>query len=274
MRSIAVSALLTACSLCSLPAATTIKPDPTQEEIDRIIKTVADTESAFAKARENYTYRQTAKLQEYDEGGNPAGRFEIVTDIVFDDKGRRQERVVRAPTPTLRLIIMTPEDEQDLRQILPFVLTGDEAANYWVRYLGRANADEIPCYVFAIKPRKLESGKRYFTGQIWVDDRDLMVVKTYGRSIGAQKKGFDQQFPKFETYRQQIDGKYWFPVYTMANSTLYFADSHPSVKETVKYEDYKQFKAESKITVVDSTITPGEPAAPPKAAPKPEAPKK
>ncbi len=273
MRSTVLAAFL-AVSAPLLDAANTPKPDPTEADIARIIKTVADTESAFAKARENYTYRQTAKMQEFDEGGTPAGRFEIVTDIVFDDKGRRQERVVRAPAPTLRLIIMTPEDEQDLRQIMPFVLTGDEAANYWVRYLGRQNADEIPCYVFAIKPRKLEQGKRYFTGQIWVDDRDLMVVKTYGRAIGVQKKGFDQQFPKFETYRQQIDGKYWFPVYTMANSTLYFADSHPAVKETVKYEDYKQFKAESKITVVDSTITPGEPAAAPKEAPKPEAPKK
>jgi len=270
MRSPAVSVLVAAFALCPLYAANTSKPDPSPEEIDKIIRTVADTESAFAKARENYTYRQTAKIQEFDEGGTPGGRFEVVTDIVFDDRGRRQERVVRAPSPTLRLIIMTPEDEQDLRQIMPFVLTGDEASNYWVRYLGRQNADEIPCYVFAIKPRKLESGKRYFTGQIWVDDRDLMVVKTYGRAIGAQKKGFDQQFPKFETYRQQVDGKYWFPVYTMANSTLYFADAHPSVKETVKYEDYKQFKAESKITVVDSTITPGEPAK----TDKPEAPKK
>ena len=266
MRRIAVFALFA----LALQGANTSKPDPTEAEVQHIIQTVADTETAFAKARENYTYRQTAKMQEFDEGGSPHGRFELVTDIVFDARGRRQERVVRAPSPTLQLIIMTPEDEQDLRQIMPFVLTGEEAANYSVRYLGRQKADEIPCYVFAIKPKKLETGKRYFTGEIWVDDRDLMVVKTYGRSIGVQKKGFDQQFPKFETYRQQIDGKYWFPVYTMANSTLYFGDAHPSIKMTVKYEDYKQFKAESKITVVDSTITPGAPAP----APKPEAPKK
>jgi len=252
----------------SLEAAPTTKSEPSQADIDRIVKSVADTETAFAKARENYTYRQTAKMQEFEEGGNPGGRFEIVTDIVFDAKGRRQERVVKAPMPTLRLIIMTPEDEQDLRQIMPFVLTGDEADNYWVRYLGRQNADEIPCYVFALKPKKIEPGKRYFTGQIWVDDRDLMVVKSYGRAIGVVKKNFDQQFPKFETYRSQIDGKYWFPVYTAANSTLYFEGSTPTLKMTVKYEDYKQFKAESTIIVVDEQVPPATPA------PKPEAPRK
>ena len=77
--------------------------------------------------------------------------------------------------------------------MLPFVLTSDEIDNYFVRYLGRQNADEIPCYVFAVKPKKMEQGKRYFQGQIWVDDRDLMIVKTYGRSTGIIKKGTDQR---------------------------------------------------------------------------------
>ena len=230
------------------------KPDPSPEQIQNIIKTFAANESAFAKARENYTYRQTAKMQEFDEAGTPGGRFEVATDILFDDRGRRQERVVHAPVPTLRLITMTPEDENDLRNIMPFVLTSEDIDEYYVRYLGRQMADEIPCFVFAVKPKEMTKiGKRYFEGEIWVDDRDLMIVKTYGRSTGLLRKGADQQFPKFETYRAQIDGKYWFPVYTAADSTLYFADSRPVVKLTVKYEEYKQFKAESKIVSVDET---------------------
>jgi hypothetical protein len=117
-------------------------------------------------------------------------------------------------------------------------------------------ADEIPCFVFAVKPKEMEPGKRYFQGQIWVDDRDLMIVKTYGRSTGILKKGSDQQFPKFETYREQVDGKYWFPTYTIANSNLHFQNGDVRVRLTVKYEDYKQFKSESKIIVVDEA--PGE----------------
>src|SRR5690242_14810427 len=209
------------------------KADPSPAEIQKIIASFSENEFAFAQARANYTYRQTAKLQEYDEGGAPHGKFELVSDIIFTPEGKRTERIVRAPAVTLQLIQMSPEDEQDLRNIMPFVLTSKDIDNYNVRYLGRQNADEIPCYVFAVKPKTMEPGKRYFAGEIWVDDRDLMIVKTYGRATGVLKKGTDQQFPKFETYREQIDGKYWFPTYTIANSVLHFKDGQsPRVRQS------------------------------------------
>ncbi len=74
---------------------------------------------------------------------------------------------------------------------------------------------------FSVKPKKMEKGKRYFDGKIWVDDKDLQIVKTYGKGVGIVKKRATQ-FPKFETYREQIDGKYWFPTYTHADDTLHF----------------------------------------------------
>jgi hypothetical protein len=237
-------------SLAAAPAlATTAKTDPSPAEVEKIIKTFAANEAAFATARENYTYRQTVRLQEYDSSDIPHGKFERVEDIIFSPEGKRTEKVVRAPMPSLRLIHMSAEDEQDLRNVMPFVLTSKDIDNYDVRYLGRQMADEIACYVFAVKPRIMQPGNRYFQGQIWVDDRDLMIVKTYGRSAGILKKSDNpQQFAKFETYREQIDGKYWFPTYTTANSTLHFADNDVRVKMTVKYEDYKQFKSDVKIT--------------------------
>lgn len=245
--------------------AATLKSDPSQADIEKIIRTFASNESAFAKARENYTYRQTARIQEFDESGTPHGKFERVDEIVFSGEGKRQERAVRAPVPTLRLIHMSAEDEEDLRHVLPFVLTSGEIDEYHVRYLGRQDADEIPCYVFAVKPKTMVPGKRYFQGSVWVDDRDLMIVKSYGRSTGVLKKNQDQRFPKFETYREQVDGKYWFPTYTTANSTLYFPGQTVRIRQTVRYEDYKQFGAESKIIVGDE-VDP--------AKPQPEAPKK
>jgi len=260
-RILSIAFVLLASSIA--PAAE--KADPSTVEVDKIITSFSENEAAFAKARENYTYRQTAKIQEFDEGGSPGGRFEIASDIVFTNEGKRTERVVRAPAPTLRLIQMSPADEQDLRNVLPFVLTSKDISNYYVRYLGRQSADEIPCYVFAVKPKSMETGKRYFTGEIWVDDRDLMIVKSYGRSTGMLKKGSDEQFPKFETYREQVDGKYWFPTYTIANSTLHFKDSSPRVRLSVKYEDYKQFKSQS-------TITFGEQAPPSATPPDPKKP--
>lgn len=241
------------------------KADPSAAEVDGIIAKFAAKESEFARARSSYTYRQTARLQELDGGsGRPGGRWELVSDIIFTPEGKRSERVVRAPVSSLRNIIMTPEDEQDMRDVQPFVLTSEEVNNYHVRYLGRQTLDEISCYVFAVKPKKLEQGRRYFSGQIWVDDEDLQIVKSYGRATGLLKKNSNQQFPKFETYREQIDGKYWFPTYTIAVDTLHFDSGSIPIRQTVRYEDYKQFKSDVNIKFGDVVETPeAKPPAPP-----------
>ncbi|MFB3828367.1 MAG: hypothetical protein ACE15B_16480 [Bryobacteraceae bacterium] len=226
---------------------------------DEIVQKFAAKEADFARARENYTYRQTVRIQELDDGGQPRGRYEIVEDVIFSPEGKRTEKVVRAPVSTLRNLQLTPEDEQDLRNVQPFVLTTAQIPEYDIRYLGKQNADEIPCYVFAVKPKKMVQGKRYFEGQIWVDDRDLQIVKTYGKGVGLLKKGSDNQFPKFETYRQQIDGKYWFPVYTTANDTLHFQTGPQKIKMTVRYDDYKRFEGRSTIQFGD-VVEEGKPA--------------
>src|SRR5215472_5365036 len=130
---------------------------------DEIIRKFAAKELEFAQARNNYTYRQSVKLQELDGGGNPTGgQWELVEDIIFTPEGRRMEKVVYAPVQTLRNILLTPEDEQDLRNVQPFVLTTTELPEYDVNYLGREKVDEIGTYVFSVKPKKLVPGKRYF----------------------------------------------------------------------------------------------------------------
>jgi len=250
MRLFAVSALFAS----ALFAGTL--PDPTQTQIDDIIAKFAAKEADFAKARGNYTYRQTCKIQELDESGNVQGKYEIVSDIVFTPEGKRTEHVVRAPVSSLSHILLTPQDEQDLRDVQPFVLTTTELPAYTIRYLGREKLDEISTYSFAVKPKKLEPGKRYFEGVIWVDDKDLQIVKSYGRGVGQIKHSEDNQFPKFETYREQVDGKYWFPTYTIANDTLNFKDYSQRIRETVKYQDYKQFKSDTNIKYGDAEEQP------------------
>ena len=164
---------------------------------------------------------------------------------------------VRAPVSTLHLLL-DPGDEQDLRNVQPFVLTTDQIPEYDIRYLGKQKVDEISCYQFSVKPKKLEKGKRYFEGEIWVDDRDLQIVKTYGKGVGLLKRGADNQYPRFETYREQIDGKYWFPTYTRADDTLHFKDMNQRIRMTVKYEDYKQFKGSSTITFGEEVKDPNQ----------------
>jgi hypothetical protein len=231
-------------------------PDPGPTEVDEIIRKFAAKEAEFQQARENYTYRQTAKVMSLDDGGAVTGKWEEVTDIIFSPEGKRTEKVVYAPISTLTAFQLDPGDVQDLRDVQPFVLTTAELPKYYIRYLGREKIDEIGTYVFAVKPKKLEPGQRYFEGEIWVDDRDLQIVKTYGRGVGLLKKGADNQYPKFETYREQIDGKYWFPTYTIANDTLHFQAGPQRIKMIVKYEDYKQFKSDINIKYGDEVTNP------------------
>jgi hypothetical protein len=229
------------------------KPAPTPDQIQNIIKQFTDKETQFAIAREQYTYRQTSKMEETDPAG---GTYQIVEEVSFDDQNKRTSHVLFAPVGGFVHIMMTHEDEQDLRNVMPFVMTNSTANEYIVNYVGHEPVDEISCYVFSVKPKALtKDRKRYFDGQIWVDDQDLQIVKTYGRGVGALRRGEDQQFPKFETYRQQIDGKYWFPVYTYADDTLNFKDG-PSqrIKVIVKYDHYKKFEFKTQSTIQYGTV--------------------
>ncbi len=255
MRQLLLSAALAALSLPVIGPAQTQSQAPAaaaadNNNIDDIIHKFAAKEKDFAEARNNYTYRQTVKLQETDPSGNPTrGQWEQVSDIIFTPEGKRMEKVVYAPVPTLQNIILTPNDMADLIYVQPFVLTTDEIPLYDIHYIGREKIDEIGTYAFSVKPKKLAPGKRYFEGKIWVDDRDLQIVKSYGKGVGV-KKG-DEAFPMFETYREQIDGKYWFPTYTHADDTLHFKDSSQRIKLVIRYQDYKKYEGKSTIKFGD-----------------------
>lgn len=255
--------LLPALMIAALPGFAQTAPDPSPEEIERIIQKVAEKETEFSRARENYTYRQRYRFDELGPDRRPVGKLEMEADILFDRSGKRIERITYAPMNTLRNIIFTPEDEQDMRNVQPFVFTVKELPNYRVRYLGRETIDEIGCYVFAVKPKSMVEGQRYFSGIVWVDDRDLQIVKTYGRGVGTGKRVAGQRFPKFETWREQIDGKYWFPTYTVSNDVLNFESGQIPIKLVITYRDYKQFKAETTITFEGVDEPSPEPPKPP-----------
>lgn len=220
---------------------------------DEIIRRFAAKEKEFKIARANYVYRQDNRVQTLSADDRVTGEWHEVWDITFDPNGRRVERVVSAPPNTLRDISLTPEDLQDLREIQPFVLTTDDVSKYNVKYLGKEKIDDIDCFVFDVAPKVLEKNQRYFQGQIWVDDKDLQIVKTYGKAVPDIKKGGGENlFPRFETYREQIDGKYWFPTYTRAVDTLQFSTGAKRIRQVVKYDNYKQFQANVRLTFGDA----------------------
>jgi outer membrane lipoprotein-sorting protein len=237
--------------VCFLFAAGVAAAAPADLNPDEIVQKFAAKEAEFRKARENYTYRQVVKMEELDADGRTEGTWEITSDIIFGPNKQREEKVVYAPLVTLRNLTLTPQDEQDLKNVQPFVLTSEDIGKYQIDYIGKENADEIPCYTFNVHPKKMLKGERYFEGKIWVDDQDLQIVKTFGKGVGLLKRNEDNQFPKFETYRQQIDGKYWFPVYTHADDVLHFQNMNQRIRMVVKYQNYKRFSADTTVTFGD-----------------------
>jgi hypothetical protein len=230
----------------------TVRKEKPQIAPEEIIRKFAEKEQEFQKARENYIYRQTVRIEVLELDGRRSGEeYFMVSDILFDNKGRRIEKVVRSPPSTLQRVILTPEDLHDIQNIFPFILTTSNVEKYNLTYLGKEKIDEIDSYVFDVSPKKVEKEERYFEGKIWVDDQDLQIVKTDGKTIYVvTKKNKDARFPRFETYRNNVDGKYWFPVYTKADDVLDFPGNKVRIREVVKYENYKRFEAEVKITDV------------------------
>jgi len=218
------------------------KKNPTPEEI---IKQFSTKESEFYQAWKEYAYHQTAEVRVVSVNGIPKREvMKTISDIVFKDDGTREVRIVRR-AGDLHSVIFTREDEEIIDNLQPFALTDKELPLYTLSYEGREKVDELTCYVFSVKPKSIKSGRFYFEGKIWVDDQDLQIVRTVGKPV-PQKKN-TQLFPAFETVRQVIDGKYWFPVWTHADSDLHFQTDTIRIEETITYEDYKRFGSKATI---------------------------
>ncbi len=251
----------------------------------QIIEKFGVREAEFAKARDAYTFRQTVKVDTISEDtGKPDGEYQQVTDIVFDPTGKRDEHVVFAPQNTLERVSMTESDFQDIEHRLPFILTTTDLPQYDVTYLGKQKVDDLDTYVFEAKPKVLEKNKRYFQGKVWVDQQDLQIVLVNGKNVpDNKKKGQEDLSPPYTTYYEQVDGKYWFPTYTKAEGDLHFSGGNGylsqtvHLKTTVRYTDYKRFRATSRIIYNGEDITDGkdksqDPNTPPAQNPQPKPP--
>jgi hypothetical protein len=228
-----------------------------------IIKKFAAKESEFQQALDHYTYRRVVRVQTLDDDNKVDGEYYQVDDVIFDSQGKRTEKVVYAPESTLQRVMMSPTDFHDILYGFPFVLTTEQVPEYNLKYEGKQKVDEVYCYVFDVSPKTIEKNHRYLLGKVWVDATDLQIVVTDGRMVPDDtRKGSEDLHPPFMTWRQQVDGHYWFPVYTKAEGILHFAggngymaeDVH--IRNLVKYTDYKQFGSSMKIIYDGKDVTP------------------
>jgi hypothetical protein len=238
----AVLAAQTNCEEGSEPLNTS-QPQGTTPQ--NIIQKFAAKEAIFKQARENYTYTRDVTVQTLN-GSAVDGEFREVADILYDDKGNRVESVTFAPPSSLNRVSLSKQDYDDIRNGMPFVLTTEDLPQYNVLYAGTQHLDEIDAYVFDVAPKKMENGKRYFRGRVWVDNQDVQIVKTCGKSVpDAREKNRESLSPTSVTYREQIDGQYWFPTYSRGDDTLHFGSGDVHIREIVKYTKYRRLAPKS-----------------------------
>lgn len=226
-----------------------VKKDLSQAEIDRIVKAFTANETQFRNALTNYIFNRSASISTVGMGGQISGTYRRDSALNLTEDGSRIEKILYAPVSTLTEITITAADLDNLSGVDQFAIEPSVAANYNFTYLGKEKIDELDLYVFdvALKvmpdPKKIK--QRFFGGRIWVDDRDLMIVKTKGKAFPVPK---GDQFPVVETWRENVDGKYWFPSLAMSDDELVFDSGQVvKVKMRVKYTDYAIGRSEVRI---------------------------
>ena len=227
-----------------------ISHEPPALPVEQIIQKFGDRELEFKKERDNYTYNQSFVVQVIDNDNQVAGEYRMTSDILFTPDGKRYEKITSAPPSTLENagMSLSQQDLDDVEHVQPFVLTTADLPKYDVKYVGREQLDELTTYVFDVAPKKIEKNQRYFQGRIWVDDKDLNIVKSDGKAVpDIIKKNNENIFPRFETFRENIEGHYWFPTYTRSDDVLHFSTGPIHMRMTIRYANYKRFGATIKI---------------------------
>ena len=233
-----------------------VKSDMSQAEIDRIVQNFTKHEEEFRFALSNYVFNRSSTFQTIGMGGQITGTFRLDSLLTFNKQGERMEKVLYAPVSTVKIGI-TREDMEDLGGITPFAINPRNFQDYSFSFVGKEKIDELNLYVFDVTPKTDDFKNRRFKGRIWVDDRDLMIVKTKGKGVPEGK----QRFPVVETWRTNVDGKYWFPAFSTSDDELVF-DSGDVIKIRlrVKYTDYRQGRSEVRVIgeaeVIDENTPP------------------
>jgi hypothetical protein len=209
----------------------------------QIISALAKKEDLNFAERPLYSYRRTVRIQEFGPDGKPSGEYNATYQVVRSSSGQLYEKALAAPESSLQYIQFEPDDAHYLGSVPAFPLTTDQLAKYNVKFLSSEKVDEIDCYIFEVHPKILDRKHPLFEGILWVDQKYLDVVKTYGKwvtDLGPMHAG-SLPFNMFETYRENVEGKYWFPNYSRSEDVYKLNGHDVPVRVTIKWSDFKPF---------------------------------
>ncbi|HEX8459250.1 MAG TPA: hypothetical protein VF656_18305 [Pyrinomonadaceae bacterium] len=246
-------------------ASTSAPASSASVDVERIIREFTTKEAMFRSALNQYSFKREAIVQTIGMGGQISGEYRRVSRFVFDDSGKRYEKIELFPIPTLTEIQLSPEDIEDLSGVQTFALEPSKINLYNIKYVGKEKIDDLNLYVFDVEPKVMPDPKktkeRFFKGRVWVDDVDLQIVKVRGKGVPEKK---NERYPTFETYREQIDGKFWFPTYTYADEELVFSNGGVvHLRMRITFSDFTRPRAKVKVLDEGQDIIP-EPTPTPK----------
>lgn len=258
IRSIYAALLLLAAQFAGAFGQGVVKGNLAPAEVGRIVKVFTNNERTFREALSSYAFNRSATINTLGLGGNITGTYRRDSFMTFTQAGDRFERILFFPVPTTDPGMVTPEDLEDLGGVNPFALEPNVIDKYNFSYIGREKIDELNLYVFEVTPKVIPDPKksklRLFTGRVWVDVDDLFIVKSKGKAVPETKQN---KFPIVETWRENIDGKYWFPAFANADDELVFDNgSVLKIRMRVKFTNYRVGRSEVRILDDDPTPTP------------------
>lgn len=233
-----------------------VKTELSQAEIDNIVRKFTRNEGLFREALNLYAFKRNAVISTVGMGGQITGTYRRDSFLTFTSDGNRIERIDFAPVSTLTEISVTQYDIENLGGLDPFAIEPKNIAQYNFTYVGKEKIDELDLYVFDVAPKIMPKAKkdtpRLFMGRVWVDDEDFMIVKSKGKGVPEWE---NERFPVIETWRENIDGKYWFPSFSSSDDELVFDSGHVvKMRVRVKYSDYRLARTDVKIIAEEDVV--------------------
>jgi hypothetical protein len=223
------------------------KPEPPTLPPEEIIRRFAAKEDEMVRAIKGYTFQKDVRIEEIGPDNKAAGQLDVVTQLHVSPDGKMSEKPVSRKPSTLHSLDLHRGDSDLLAPTPMFPLTTVMLPKYQIIYGGKQPLDELTTYYFTIKPRALDRAYAYFSGVVWVDVQDLVIVKTMGKWVTelGDVTASDLPFTVFETYRQQVGKDLWFPAYSRSDDTIQAGDASVPLRVIVKWSDFKPAGSDS-----------------------------
>ncbi len=219
------------------------KPEAAAVPPEEILKRFSEAESRLKKVYETALYQFNVRVQQYTPDGNESGEAQLSSQVYTKPDGGRFARILAEPPSTLKYGSFALADLEEFAALEHFPLAVEQLAKYDVVYAGRQQVDEVGTYMFSVRPKRVDRRERLFEGVVWVDDRDLVIVKSYGRFVTEVTR--DDLFQLFETYREPVADGLWLPTYVRSEGQMRIDKNKKGevrMKLTLRYSEYQPQK--------------------------------